>query len=245
MQKCKMQISWDRWTAEVPTSLHFLLPCFLWLQWIFQLRQPPFNFRPLLLQFLQFLLCLVLCGLQLPNLWLQFLCDSNKRLKSKQQQKGHKMHISKNIQSWNLVEIPQLLHLLFWRHYFVFTFLQAVFQLCALLLLLFQALGLFLHLLLNFIQLLHSVQGRQQGPRSARSTQAKCIVKVRELTCCLSCRACWALSRLFSRLAFCAVLAASAESNISVFAFNWEWAHTQMLLSWRINTVNWIEGSFS
>lgn len=39
-------------------------------------------------------------------------------------------------------------------------------------------------------------------------------------TCCLSCTACWAVSRLFSRLAFRAALAASADSNISVFAFN-------------------------
>lgn len=41
------------------------------------------------------------------------------------------------------------------------------------------------------------------------------------LTCCLSCSACWAVSRLFSRLAFWAALVASADSNNSVFAFSW------------------------
>lgn len=41
------------------------------------------------------------------------------------------------------------------------------------------------------------------------------------LTCCLSCSACWAVSRLFSRLAFCDALAASVESSSSVFALSW------------------------
>lgn len=98
-------------------------------------------------------------------------CDSNcYQIKVK-----HKISVCKIVFQWNkldtklssgqnwyasnLMETLKLLYTLFWGHHFVFTFFQTRFQLCALLPLLLKALGLLLHLLLHFIQLLHKRRG--------------------------------------------------------------------------------------